>query len=312
MILVKGEFLYEREIGAFIIDWFDVKETIKVKTSGSTGVPKTILLQKKAMIASAESTGIYFNLQAKQSALLCLSASYIAGKMMLVRALVLGLHLDVQEVNSNPLENNKKDYDFAAMVPLQAENSLHYLNAIRTLIIGGATISKELQTKLLTTSCHSFETYGMTETISHIAVKRVGEEWFSCLPNVTIYQNEDNCLVIKAPKIVNHEIITTDIVEIQANSFKWLGRKDNIINSGGIKLQPEIIEKKLAKFISKPFYISSIKDSKLGEKVILIIESENEIDLNFESLNQYEKPKEIKYVNELPKTANGKLKRQRF
>jgi O-succinylbenzoic acid--CoA ligase len=310
--LLHGE-EHEKDIAHFIIDWFSAFTEIKVQTSGSTGKPKKIILQKKAMIASAVATGNYFNLQAKQTALLCLSANYIAGKMMLVRALVLGLHLDTVAPSSSPLENSKKIYNFCAMVPLQASHSLDNLTKIDILIIGGAPLSYVLNEALkLIDHVAVYETYGMTETISHIALKNIKQEWFECLPNINISSSDDNCLVIDAPRITSEKLFTTDIVKIAGNKFIWLGRRDNIINSGGIKIFPEQIEHILSSQIVENFYISSKKDSVLGEKVVLIIESESNKTINFSELEKYQIPKEIICLSEFERTETGKIKRQKF
>ncbi len=304
---------FEKDCGAFILDWFDDKSFVNVQTSGTTGKPKIIEIEKQAMVNSALATGDFFQLHSGNTSLCCLPVKFIAGKMMLVRAFVLGLELDFVEPNSNPLDKSEKKYDFVAMVPLQVENSLDKLHEIKKLIIGGAKINHDLENKLMASGCEVFETYSMTETVTHIALKRVGEKVFKVLPNVVISQDERNCLVIDAPKLNSQKIVTNDIVELfSASEFSWLGRYDNVINSGGIKLFPEQIEEKLSTKIDKRFFVGGLPDEKLGEKLVLIVEGKKAIidDVIFDTLSKFEKPKQIYFVSEFPETKTGKIKRK--
>ena len=308
-----------KELSVFLQDWFSTKEFVIVNTSGSTGKPKPIKLQKKNMINSAIASGNYFELPSRTTALLCLPIEYIAGKMMLIRALTLGWHLDVIKSSSSPLKNTTKSYDFVAMVPLQLENSIDKLHTIKTLIVGGGVVSYKLQQKLKNVSTAIFATYGMTETITHVAVKKLNnhkekEAFYKVLPNVTIYVDERNCLVIKADNVSKEIVVTNDVVQlISTNSFKWLGRFDNVINSGGIKLQPEKIEEKLQPYLSQRFFISSLPDDKLGEKIVLIIEGidDNALGNAIKNLLRYEKPKEIYCVSKFKETKTQKIDRKK-
>lgn len=304
--------LFEKNIGKFLLEWLNNESFVFVQTSGSTGKPKQIVLLKNAMVASAKATGLFFNLQPKNTALLCLSADYIAGKMMLVRAITLGLHLDVVEPNNNPLENKK--YDFVAMVPMQVANSLNQLHLVETLLIGGTKVSYQLAENILKTNCQAFESYGMTETISHIAIKQIGAKLFTVLPNVNISVDERNCLIIEALELSPDKIITNDIVEIlNETQFILKGRIDNVINSGGVKIFPEEVEEKLAKYISVPFFIASKSDEKFGEKVILVIEG-NSFEINntiFSELSKYQIPKEIVFIDKFVETETNKINRKK-
>jgi o-succinylbenzoate---CoA ligase len=306
---------FEKELGEFLLDWLDDKETIQLTTSGTTGAPKIITINKQAMVHSAVATGDFFNLQPQNKALLCLSPRYIAGKMMIVRALIIGLELDYIIPSSN-LDDLQKDkiYDFVAIVPLQAENSLNKLDQFKKIIIGGAKVSDSLTLKLNNVNAEIYETYGMTETITHIAAKKIGEECFNVLSHVAINSDERNCLVIIAPTILNSEIITNDIVEIvNDKQFKWLGRFDNVINSGGIKLFPEQIEAKLASKISNRFFITGQPDSLLGTKLVLVVEGKQQKfdDFIFNELDKFEKPKEIVFILEFEETNTKKVNRIR-
>ncbi|MEG0849535.1 MAG: AMP-binding protein [Flavobacterium sp.] len=310
---IKEGDAYERSIGEFFLDWFDHKDYIEMTTSGTTGLPKLVRLEKQAMIQSALATGDFFGLKPGDKALLCLPTQFIAGKMMLVRSLILGLELDVVVPSTEPLAYNKKQYDFVAMVPLQVQNSIGKLKNIKKLIIGGAKIDSSLEEKLLPLKTEIYETYGMTETITHIAAKRVGESVFSILPNVKIEKDDRGCLVIYVSSISNEPIITNDLVDlVNENQFSFLGRFDNVINSGGVKLIPEQIEAKLAGKINSRFFVTGVPDTTLGEKLILVIEGEKQDFAPdfFDVLGKFEKPKEIVFVPKFKENENGKLLRK--
>lgn len=299
----------------FLTELFDSKTFITVQTSGSTGIPKKIEISKKALLHSAEATGAFFNLNPETKALHCISSQFIAGKMMWVRALHLGWHLTLVTPNANPLTRLTESFDFAAMVPLQAQNSFQELNRIKTLIIGGVALDSYWENQMRTLPTNIYQTYGMTETVTHIAVKKVGEKQYTCLPHVYISLDERGCLVIDAPNLANQKIITNDVVKITSiNTFEWLGRYDFIINSGGIKIIPEEVEKKLQAFFPFTFIIAGIPDRQLGHKIVLIVESES-FDYDFEVLYQqarltkYERPKAAIFLPKFIRTDNGKINR---
>jgi O-succinylbenzoic acid--CoA ligase len=262
------------------------------------------------MVNSALATGDFFDLQPGQKVLHCLPTDYVAGKMMFVRAFILGLDMEFVAPSSHPMERVKGDFDFCGMVPLQAKNSLKDLYRIKKLIIGGAKINKTLENELAVIPSQIYETYGMTETITHIAAKRVGESAFTVLPNVKVTQDDRHCLVIDAHTISGEKIVTNDLAELISDTqFVWKGRFDNVINSGGIKLIPEQIEEKLASSISNCFFVYGQADELLGEKLVLYVEGESmPIDESiFEALDKYERPKEIVFVPEFKRTATGKV-----
>src|SRR5690606_37793870 len=304
---------FEKPLGDFLLDWFDGKPYIEMTTSGTTGKPKNISISKQAMVNSALATGDFFDLQPGNKALHCLPVKYVAGKMLLVRALILGLDLEFVAPNANPLKNSEYNYDFVAMVPLQAQNALDELKRVKKTIVGGAKINNSLEKQLVNKKIVAFETYGMSETITHIAAKKVGEKAFTVLPNVTISYDDRNCLVIHAPRISNEVIVTNDLVElVNENQFVFLGRIDNVINSGGIKLIPEIIEEKLSGRIAQRFFVIGQPDNTLGEKLILVVEGEKVTFDNwtFESLDRYERPKEIYFTAQFIETGSGKIMRK--
>lgn len=305
---------FEKPVGEFILDWLDNNTYIEMHTSGSTGIPKLIRVEKQAMVNSAIASGTFFGLQPGDKILNCLPMKYVAGKMMFVRSFVLGLEMDFVAASLQPLKKLEGCYDFSAMVPLQAQNSLGELHIIKKLIVGGAKINAKLEKQLLKlkkTEC--YETFGMTETVSHIAAKKVGEKSFRLMPNVSIETDDRNCLIIHAPLLLDEPIITNDLVKIiEPNQFKFLGRLDNVINSGGVKINPEQVEEKLVHKINSRFMICGKSDVDLGEKVVLIIESEPfTIDASiFEGLDKFEKPKEIHFLNQFKDSSNGKLLRK--
>lgn len=317
---------WEQKIHRFILDWINLSPTMTVQTSGSTGIPKRIELEKSRMIASAKATNQFFGLNSDSSALLSLPVDFIAGKMMLVRAFVGGFNLDYVEPSSNILVENSKAYDFVAFVPLQLEvlakpNSLHMLHNFKTILIGGAALRDDLLTKLEQTIANCWASYGMTETITHIALKRLNgknkTDYYLALENVEFSQDQSGCLRITAPKVSSEVIQTNDLVELlDSKRFRLIGRADFVINSAGQKYSPEVLEQKLIPLISNPFLISSERDEQLGERLVLVIEAPfsdpQKVELNKKLetvLPRFEKPKEILILNQLPKTASGKLDR---
>ena len=304
---------YERSVGDFLLDWFDNSPTIEMQTSGTTGAPKIIKVEKLAMINSALATGDFFDLHPGHKVLHCLPAKYVAGKMMFVRGFVLGLDMDFVAPGSHPMQNNDSRYDFTAMVPLQAQNSLDELSRVKKIIIGGVKINKNLSSALKKMPVQAYETYGMTETITHIAAKKIGEKAFTVLPGVTISYDDKKCLVIHAPRISDEVIVTNDLVElVNENQFVFLGRVDNVINSGGVKLIPEIIEEKLSHHIGPRFFVIGRPDEALGEKLVLVVEGDKQefaADV-FDNLERFEKPKEILFVPKFNETGSGKIMRK--
>ncbi|MDE3743387.1 AMP-binding protein [Maribacter polysaccharolyticus] len=319
--LIKEGEPYQKAMGEFLLDWIDDKDYIPVKTSGSTGAPKVILLKKEHMVNSAKITGDYFDIWPGQNALLCLPGDYIAGKMMFIRSMVLGLDLDWVPPSSTPLKDLGRSYHFCAMVPMQLENSLDKINQIKTLIVGGAPVSADLKAKIQDKTTAIYETYGMTETITHVAVKKINngaKDCFETLPNIKIEKDERNCLIINAPTLNNERIVTNDIVELVSDKgFKWLGRFDNVINSGGIKLIPEQIEKKLHSILENRLFVTGVPDTLLGQKLILLVEGKQdgtnlpEKIKSLKTLEKHEVPKEVLFVEKFVETVNGKVSRQK-
>lgn len=309
----------------FLQNWFDDTDFILTQTSGSTGKPKSIQLPKQSMQNSARMTNQFFGLSSESVGLLCLPASYIAGKMMLIRALVSGFNLITVAPSANPFENLHTPVDFTAITPYQLFHSAESLRkvSVRKIIVGGSPVTSKLEQLSKNIPSELYETYGMTETCSHIALRQFNgkdkSDWFTILEGVTIRQDERECLVIKAPHLLKDEIQTNDVVElIGKDSFRWLGRADSTINSGGIKIHPEQVEKKLEGIIPFGYFISSVPDEVLENKVVLVIESEKYtieqeqlLKSSLESLlTKYELPKQILYIPEFSYSASNKVLRK--
>ena len=315
---IKEGAAFEEVIGVFLLDWLDASETITIQTSGSTGQPKKIKVSKQAMVHSAVRTGEFFDLQVGDRALLCLPVDYIAGKMMLVRAMILGLDLIIKAPKT-ALDLSGQSFDFCAMVPLQAQKTLPYLSQIKTLLIGGAPLSFDLRQALTKIHPNCFETYGMTETLTHIAVAKINypPQPFCLLPEINITTSSDSALIVDAPHLSDTPIHTNDIVNILSeNEFQLLGRKNNVINSGGKKLFPEQLEQQLGTALAVPFFFASQADVDLGERLVLLVEGTNAIQNNIETalqdvfgLDKLLYPKEIIYFNTFTYTASGKIDR---
>lgn len=336
----------------FFSEWNNDSDRVLVHTSGSTGKPKPMMVEKKRMLNSARITCDFLGLKPGDSALLCMSLDYIAGKMVVVRSIERHLHLISVSPSGHPL----KDIDlkgvngeitFAAMVPMQVYNTLQVpeererLTHIRHLIIGGGAIDASLEKELqaLPGNIAIWSTYGMTETLSHIALRRINgaeaSEWYQPFDSVKISQTEEGCLVIDAPLVCAETLVTNDIVEIESYiynkveklRFRIKGRKDNVICSGGIKIQIEEVEALLKPHLEKPFMIAKKKDEKFGEIAVLLTEDEDlkKVEATIRRLlsgksddsnkssesksHKYWIPREYLHVEHLPLTETGKPKR---
>lgn len=310
---------FEVSMAKFLEEWLNFKDYVWVKTSGSTGKPKRIKLAKEKMVESAKATGAYFKVGEGTKALLCLSSDFIAGKMMLVRAMVLGWDIHVVAPEKDALVQYDNPYDFVALVPYQLYHSIDALDKVKKLIVGGGVLSRQLEDLLAELPVEAFATYGMTETITHVAARRINgfakSEVYHALPDVNFSTDERGCLVIHAPKFSDHDIITNDRVELITRiSFKWLGREDFVVNSGGLKLQPELIERKLQPYLNIPFVITSEPDKALGEKLILVVQKTDvDPDIDYKSIFTHlpgtERPKKVYTLSSFPYTETGKVKR---
>lgn len=320
--------LPDGELQAFLREWFNEKTYVIGHTSGSTGKPKEIHLNKEDMRASARLTNRFFGIESGAVLLLCLSVSYIAGKMMVVRALEAGAELWVITTSSHPLREvewmDNRSVDLAAMVPMQVEVSLQekeeteMFGRVRQLLVGGAPISESLELRLSKLSTVSYATYGMTETVSHVALRKIGcEKEYFALGNVLFEQDKRGCLVIDAPHLQQHCFVTNDVVDLlDEKHFRWLGRWDHVIISGGLKFFPEVIEQKICNLFKGRFFIASRPDERLGEHIVLAVEGKlpMAIDLLKEQLGKvltpYEMPREFIEMPHFMETCSGKVIRK--
>ena len=310
----------------FLSEWNDSSDRLLVHTSGSTGEPKPLWVEKRRMEASALTTCRFLGLRHGDTALLCMPLDYIAGKMVVVRSLVCGLKLVCVEPSGHPLSSLCDAPVFAAMVPMQVYNSIRVdrerklLRQIRHLIIGGGAVDSELACKLKDFPNAVWSTYGMTETLSHVALRRLSGPsascWYTPFEGVGISLSPEGCLVIDAPSVCAQTLITNDIAELSpdGNRFRILGRKDNVICSGGIKIQAEEVEQLLAPYLNSPFMITRKPDGKYGEAVVLISEDEDMEEIKRicrEVLPKYWRPRHYLHVDHVPLTETGKPARKR-
>jgi len=316
---------WERELYLFLNEWFSDSDFVVAQTSGSTGEPKPIELPKSVMQKSAERTIEYFGLQKNDRLLLSLPCRYIAGKMMVVRAIVGQMNLVPIDPATDFDFLEQEEFDFGAMVSnqvfkfLEQPSGIEKLQNIRNLLIGGSGISSAMEAQISSLSSRVVITYGMTETASHIAIRELSgnrkSDFYQCLPGISVSLNETDCLQIHLPEF-DETLQTNDLAELQSNtSFRILGRADSVIISGGIKYSPEALEKKLEPIISERFVISSIPDEKLGEKLALVIEGKSfetkilEQKIN-DLLTAFERPKVICFLEHFPTTVSGKIMRK--
>ncbi|MBN1952118.1 MAG: AMP-binding protein [Bacteroidales bacterium] len=317
---------WQKKVFSFILDWVDDREYIEQLSSGTTGIPKQLQLSKQSMVESAEQTCKYFDITFGQTSLLCLPIEYIAGKMMVIRAFVGGMNLLIAEPSSMPDLTGFGQIDFCAMVPLQVYNSLNNvdtLRKIRKLIIGGGEIRDELEVMLRDMPNEVYASYGMAETCSHVAIRRISgmahERFYRAIPGVMFSTDDRNCLKISA-SFLEADVVTNDVVDlIDRTSFRWIGRYDNLINSGGVKIVPEEIEALVSKTTGLDCAVIGLPDQKLGEKVILVLEKGGE-DINHaelktlleEELPKHAQPKEIILLDELPRNHSFKVDRNKL
>jgi O-succinylbenzoic acid--CoA ligase len=326
---------YEKDVLRFCRQWLAGQERFSLTTSGSTGRPKPITLTRQQMVASARATGQALRLQAGDRALVCLSTQYIAGMMMLVRGFVLDLALTVVNPASDPLREFPANihFDFSAFVPLQLQQILAespdkkgILDGMKAILVGGAPVSPDLAEQLQTITAPVYHTYGMTETVTHIALKRLNgpeaDDQFLPLPGVELGLDRRGCLTVRAEMTDNQIVYTNDLAELRPDgSFTWLGRIDNVINSGGVKVQIEKVEAALAEhlcmFQAGRLVVGPLPHPRLGQSVVAVIEgeplsSQDQAALQAKlqkNLTKYEIPRDFYFLPSLPETPTGKIDR---
>lgn len=301
---------------AFAASLLNDSPSITVQTSGSTDIPKQLIFSKHAAHQSAKATNDFFNLGENDTAILSLPLQYIAGKMMVARALVGGYNLEVHEPSGNPIKAGMKG-GFMPLTPFQLANQIDDLpqNEIDTFLIGGGAISPALQEKIVSTGTNAFASFGMTETLSHFALAEIGEQSpleYTCLNGVYIKTDENGKLSVKWPGMTNGWLETNDLVDINNNQFKWLGRSDFLINSGGVKISPEQIESQLHPFVDGDYFVYGIPHKTLEQEIVLFTEVKNDSNLLEQIAFQtpYHKPKRIACLGAFQRTTSGKIKRK--
>lgn len=316
------------ELASFLGEWFDGQDTLTVHTSGSTGAPKELHVEKRRMMNSAGMTLSFLGLDKNDSALLCMPLRYIAGKMLVVRSLVGGLNLIPVPPTGHPLKGLEEAPAFAAMIPMQVYNSLQdeeeyrLLRDIKHLIIGGGAIDTKLAAALRNFQNDVWSTYGMTETLSHIALRKLNgreaTEWYTPFEGVSLSESEEGSLVINAPAVCAETLRTNDIVTFDTQGrFRILGRRDNTINTGGVKVQIEEVEALLKPRLPYPFLITSAPDEKFGEHIVLLVAHPDDdglhtlLDEAYRVLPPYWRPKQVVSVGNIPLTETGKPDRAR-
>ncbi len=298
-------------------DWVSGKEVFYFQTSGSTGTPKTLAIERDQMLCSARATIKALELEAKDVAWVCLNCAMIAGAMMLIRAQIAGMDILLSEPSSRPVPPPGPPPTFAAFVPMQLLQPEDLPASLRVVLVGGSPLSPPLKQKLLQSPLRQkiVETFAMTETVSHFALRRLGEEWFWALPGVSLDSDENGCLLVSG-EITHRQILKThDIVELTADKkgFRWIGRADNVINSGGLKIHPETIESQIAKATGLSCFATSVADERLGEKLVLAVEPHVDLGILQKQIatlfDRYYQPKAFVIVERFPLAQNGKILR---
>lgn len=335
---------YEQCVLTFCQQWLTEQEHFTLQTSGSTGQPKAIALTRAQMRMSARWTGAALGLQPGDHALVCLSAAYIAGIMMLVRGFELGLQLTIIDPVSRPLAAlaSAEPIDFTAMVPLQLQETLQgsaaereRLHAMKAVLIGGAPLTLALETQLQHVRAPLYHTYGMTETVSHIALRRLNgpqrSDRFVPFEGVRLALDARGCLLITSALTGGATLRTNDLVELYADgSFRWLGRSDYVINSGGFKVHIEQVERALEAWLleyqhghyaPRRFFVGALPHPRLGQAVVAVMEGVDDAGTDPGALTaalrtalrpalpRYAIPQQLYFVPHLQETPTGKIDR---
>ncbi|KAA9345987.1 AMP-binding protein [Adhaeribacter soli] len=353
-LLLNGKVFYYDEIAAYSFrnsipingyeaktlelcrDWLTGVQEFAIQTSGSTGAPKVITLTRQQLEASARSTIKALQVEKNDRVLVCLNTETVGGLMLLVRAFIADMQLTIIEPTSNPLLvlPPESAFEYASFVPMQMQEmlafsplSLPFFNQMKAILIGGAAVSNSLQAKLQHITAPVYHTYGMTETASHVALRRLNgleaSPYFKALPGIKLGTDERGCLTISGEVTNQETIVTNDQVQLlDQETFEWLGRVDFVINSGGVKIQAEKVEQILETALAQMglvvnSFISALPDEKLGEKVVAVIEQqpldqirESQLrDILQSLLTRYEVPKLFLYLPEFKRTPSGKMDR---
>ncbi len=311
-------------IRSFLNEWWNDENYITVKTSGSTGTPKEVKLAKDVVVASANQTCGFFGLNEKTTGLLCLPVHYIAGKLMLVRAIRSGMPLVAVEPTMSVIRDLEARVHFAALIPSQVVAALSdeagtaKLSSIAQVLIGGGPIERDTEARLSELPSACYHSYGMTETATHVALRRIGGDGrYRALPGVRFETDSEGTLIIHTSNLPA-PVHTTDLVELHdEQSFTWLGRADYAVISGSVKLIPELLEKKIGHLLEPRFYLRGEADSLLGQKLVLVVEDSPWSDERIQDLlgqlerllDKFERPKEMRFESRFRETSTGKIRR---
>ncbi|MVN77136.1 AMP-binding protein [Hymenobacter sp. HMF4947] len=325
---------YEARVLELLRQWLTGAQEFGLRTSGSTGQPQLIVLKRRQLAASAARTGDYFDLGPGDRALVCLNCEFIGGKMMLVRGLERHMHLTIVEPHADPFDfvPAEAEFDFGAFVPLQlravlAAGRAPRLNKLRAILVGGAGVEPSLLREIQHLKVPVYLTYGMTETASHMALRRLNgpdaSPHYRVLPGLHLGQDERGCLTVRGDVTDDQLIVTNDRIELlDKHTFDWLGRVDFVINSGGVKVQAEKVEQVLDVALaelgqSRRAFVAGRPDERLGQAVTAYVEGtalppaaeQRLLALLGQRLDKYEQPKAVVYVPTFRTTASGKLDR---
>lgn len=302
--------------------WREGAEGFPARTSGSTGKPKDVWLPRQDVTASARATNERFGITKGSLLVSPLSADYIAGKMMIIRALLADCELVMERPSNHPLLEDYGEIQLLPIVPSQAQHLIEHpakLARVKNVIIGGSAIPSDMEREIVNWGTNVYATYGMTETCSHVALRRIGEETYEAMPGITFSTDSEGRLTIHAPAYSFGVLTTNDVVElVSPREFRYLGRADNVINSGGIKIHPEELEALLSECIQQPFYLTSEPHPLWGEALVMVVESSDSTikdrlhDICAELLPPKQRPKRIIIKKELLRTASGKIIRRRL
>ncbi|MCI9284373.1 MAG: AMP-binding protein [Muribaculaceae bacterium] len=323
--MADGRFVLTPAAREFLERWHDGADTVTAHTSGSTGAPKEIHLLKSDMLASARATVEFFGLTPSSHLVLPLSPGYIAGMMQIVRAEVAGCRLTVEEPSSCPLagwcEGGSGRVSLLPVVPAQVEGLLRsgVTGMVDNLIVGGAPLASALEERIVSSGCRAYATYGMTETCSHVALRRLGCGEFTALPGFTFATDAEGCLAIESRTLSFGRLLTTDVVELtSATSFRWLGRADNVINSGGVKIHPEEVERVMAPLLppGAMAYVGSRPSARWGSEAVIVTDSDAVTDALIDRLRpllpRHHCPKGVVRVDRIRLTPTNKIIRERI
>jgi o-succinylbenzoate---CoA ligase len=303
---------------------------LEVKTSGTTGPPKPMVIPREDLIASAKLTAETFDLKEGDRVLHCLPADHVAGRMMLVRAMVLGLDMHIINPRGSVLENLRTEdrFRFAAMIPLQLhriiqEDRARVERQFDTILLGGGPVSMALREDVRELDVKVYQGYGSTETVTHVAVRRLNgptrSDRYHAIGDVTFAQDDLGRLVVNTPHLSTKTHITNDLADVPGpRTFRWRGRYDNVILSGGKKIFPEQLEERTGGLLPFPHFFMPIPDDRLGQAVCLVIETEQRdptvvqevLDILAKILHPHEMPRRISATRKLRRTRTGKIIRR--